>query len=153
MKQALYFGCWDRVGHYLHTKGGWSVRDNPTPWNIGLMDTGLLRNGKVVDDPNGKVYWTCGGRPEFWYAFYWWDRSVDTRGACNSGFYVRGFDHHEAKAAFEYACSEFPQIVARQKFPLEIQTLPPATSECGDVYETNGARNIKNDAGEAARKE
>jgi hypothetical protein len=132
-REALYFGCWDCAGHYLHTKDGRTVRNNPTHWDINLMDGGFLKNGKVADDPNGKVYWTCGGRPEFWYAFYWWDRSVDTRGACNSGFYVRGFGHHEPVAAFKYACEQFKNVVARQKFPLELQNIPAGQTAASDL--------------------
>jgi hypothetical protein len=87
------------------------------------MDGGLLMNGKRADVPDGRVFWTCGGKSidEMWYAFYWWDRSVDTRGACNSGFYVYGFKRDEAEAAFEYGCKAFPHVVARQKYPLVLQ--------------------------------
>jgi hypothetical protein len=46
---------------------------------------------------------------------------VDTRGACNSGIYVRGFGRSEADAAFEYGCSQFPTVIKRQKFPLVLQ--------------------------------
>ena len=70
---------------------------------------------------DGRVYWTAGGNKAFWYAFYWWDRSVDKRGASNSGFYVRGFGWPEAQAAFDYALSQFPHVVARQKYPLVLQ--------------------------------
>src|ERR1051326_5917094 len=102
-KMALYFGCWDTAGHYLHDTGGSTLYGNEIPddlpWDEGIMDGALLNNGKVKDIPDGKVYWTCGGSMAFWYAFYWWDRSVDTRGAFNSGFYVRGFGWPEAQAA------------------------------------------------------
>lgn len=84
------------------------------------MDGGLLKNGKRRDVYDGKVFWTCGGL-EFWYAFFWWDNSVDRRGASNSGFYVRGFGWPEATAAFEYACEQFPQVVGRQRQPLVLQ--------------------------------
>jgi hypothetical protein len=128
-KRALYFGCWDRTGHYLHDPRGrviWRPRDDlpDLPWTACLMDSGLLKNGKRPDSYDGKVYWTCGGRA-FWYAFYWWDRSVDRRGASNSGFYVRGFGWPEAEAAFAYACAEFPAVVARQEHPLVLQTPRP----------------------------
>lgn len=147
-KRAFYFGCWDRVGHYLHDHKGRSVNefsnagdsvwktygqalpDITIPWNTGHMDSGLLTNGKHRDVVDGKVFWTCGGRDDLWYAFVWWDRSVDQRGASNSGFYVQGFGPEDltpdtakanAKLAFEYACGVFPKIVARQFAPLVLQ--------------------------------
>ena len=128
-KLALYFGCWNEAGHYLHnTRGSHVYESNGTkppdlPWNEALMDATLLENGKVPEPPTGKVYWTCGGKNAFWYAFYWWDRSVDKRGKCNSGFYVRGFGHREPEAAFEYGCAQFPHVVKRQKHPLVLQNV------------------------------
>lgn len=124
-KVAVYFGCWREAGHFLHDVHGRHIdhRDGlaDLPWDEGLMDATLLRNAKVPDLPDGRVHWTCGGAKAFWYAFYWWDRSVDSRGACNSGFYVRGFGRSEAQAAFKYACAQFPCVVERQKHPLVVQ--------------------------------
>lgn len=122
-KTALFFGCWDRPGHYLHDARGQTLyaRDHlKLPWNDALMDAGLLKNGERPDVYDGKVYWTCGGL-HFWYAFFWWDRSGDGRAASNSGFYVRGFGWPETQAAFDYACAAFPKIVARQRYPLVLQ--------------------------------
>lgn len=123
-KLALYFGCWDRPGHYLHRPGGatvWVARDVPGfPWTEGLMDGGLLKNGGLPDVYDGKVFSTCGGR-SFWWAFFWWDNSADRRGASNSGFYVRGFGLDEQAEAFAYACEQFPHVVARQHQPLVLQ--------------------------------
>jgi hypothetical protein len=84
------------------------------------MDTGLLKNGEHPDIYDGKVFWTCGGTP-LWLAFVWWDRSVDRRSACNSGFYVQGFDHKHAADALEYAGTVFPEVIARQRQPLVLQ--------------------------------
>lgn len=129
-KQALHFGCWDRPGHYLHHSGGSVIWEDPRqhllgfPWSSTLMDGGLLENGKHPDVYDGKVFWTCGGSP-LWYAFFWWDNSVDKRGACNSGFYVRGFGWPEAQAALDYACQQFPRVVARQRQPLILQEPHP----------------------------
>lgn len=131
-RTALYFGCWERSGHYLHDTGGRTIWDSPAwcPWGAGLMDGGLLRNGQHPEPPDGRVWWTCGGRLDLAYAFFWWDRSVDKRGACNSGFYVRGFQPEtitpetaaaNAVPAFAYACDAFPHVVARQRFPLVLQ--------------------------------
>ena len=130
-KLALYFGCRDRPGHYLFDVGGRHLWDNypksfPIEWRK-LVDGGILGNGKVEDDYTGRVHWTCGGEA-FWYAFCWWDNSVDHRGASNSGFYVRGFGWPEAREAFDYACAQFPSVVARQKHPLILQVRAPATA-------------------------
>ena len=124
-KLALYFGCWGQPGHFLHEPSGrkvWSaIQDLPDlPWSDSLMDSGLLKNGKRRDIYDGKVFWTCGG-VAFWYAFFWWDNSVDRRGASNSGFYVRGFGWPEAQAAFDYACAQFPRVVSRQAHALVLQ--------------------------------
>lgn len=134
-KLALYFGCWHRVGHYMHWPNGgviWDAkRDLPGfPWSTGLIDGGLLKNGKRADVYDGKVFWTCGGSP-FWYAFYWWDNSVDRRKNSNSGFYVRGFGWPKAQSAFDYACAEFPKVIGRQRQPLVLQV--PRPEESSDV--------------------
>jgi hypothetical protein len=125
-KLALYFGCWDRPGHYLHEESGrsshYAKRAFPgIPWDEAMMDTGLLKNGGHPDTIDGKVFWTCGGRDELWFAFFWWDRSGDSRGNSNSGFYVRGFGHDEQAQAFAYACERFPHIVKRQRRALVLQ--------------------------------
>lgn len=122
-RHALYFGCFNSIGHFLREMDGSHAKREAydLPWGLGLMDAGLLKNGKRPDVVDGKVFWTCGGARSFWYAFYWWDRSIDSRPGSNSGFYVRGFGWPEIEPAFAYACEKFPRIVARQKPPLEIQ--------------------------------
>lgn len=123
---AFYFGCKNDAGHFL-----WSpetglyitqpMRDVPGfPWDWGMLDAKLLMNRRVPDQPDGHVYWTAGGSPT-WLAFFWWDRSFDTRGASNSGFYVRGFSFLDRQLALDYACQQWPSIVARQQFPLVLQ--------------------------------
>lgn len=139
-KLALYFGCLGRLGHYLHAPNGETVWSDRTPkslpWSTNLMDTGLLKNGKRADIYDGRVFWTAGGL-SFWYAFYWWDRSVDKRGASNSGFYVRGFGWPDAQAAFDYACAQFPTVVTRQQHPLVLQNPVPASAiEAASADET-----------------
>lgn len=131
-KLALFHGCWGEAGHYLFDKDHrtvWRDRLPPgLPWNDGHMDNLLVVNASNKKDiTDGRVFWTCGGRAELWFAFVWWDRSGDSRPNSNSGFYVRGFGPdpltpETAKAAageaFAFACAEFPKIVARQHFPL-----------------------------------
>lgn len=123
---ALYFGCRDTPGHFLQntTQTIYEPSRAGCPWSLGLMDGGLLNNGRHPDVYDGKVFWTCGGRPVLWLAFVWWDNSVDRRGASNSGFYVRGFEIKERQAALDYAGEQFPRVIARQKFPLALQERP-----------------------------
>lgn len=133
-KRALYFGCRgpNEPGHYVQ-EGRVSIYDPPAgcPWTLGLMDGGLLKNGRHRDVEDGKVWWTCGARDDFWYAFFWWDNSGDKRGASNSGFYVRGFKpelltpetaRENAKLAFDHACEAYPWVIARQRYPLVLQS-------------------------------
>jgi hypothetical protein len=137
-KRAFYFG-YGNDGHFLRDESGWRStltpgKFDPTfPWAIGLLDTGLLKNRKVPDDPDGRVHWTCGGRDAFWFAFFWWDRSGDTRSGSNSGFYVRWpapdpvtreGTERLAVEAFAFACDQYPAVVARQHQPLVLYNLP-----------------------------
>lgn len=133
MRLALYFG-YSRApgGHWLrglpgpHSDSLDPQRDIPGfPWGPGLMDGGLLVNGKVQDLPDGRVWWTCGGVRVLWHAFCWWDRSGDSRPASNSGFYVRGFEIDDREAAFAYACAAWDAVVARQAHPLVLQPREP----------------------------
>ena len=124
---ALYFG-YGSGGHFMrgmpgtHSTTLYPDQDMPGfPWGARLIDSGLLNNGKVPDSPDGRVWWTCGGKPDLWHAFYWWDRSGDSRPASNSGFYVRGFSLEDRERAFEYACAKWPDVVSRQHHALVLQ--------------------------------
>ncbi|MGH6967554.1 MAG: hypothetical protein ACREEN_00415 [Stellaceae bacterium] len=122
--RAFYFGCLERSGHFFHDVRGFTIYE-PTrtiagfPWSTALMDTGLLVNGQHADVVDGRVWWTCAR--DKWLAFFWWDRSGDVRGNSNSGFYVHGFDPGDRAEAFSFACSKYPRIVSRQRFPLVLQ--------------------------------
>ena len=120
-KLALYFGYGDG-GHFVRGLSRMSLdpqRDCPGfPWTISHLDGGLLTNGKVLDKPDGRVHWTNGGNP-LWFAFFWWDRSGDSRPASNSGFYVRGFA--DAQQAFDFAKEKWPEVITRQKHVLVLE--------------------------------
>ncbi len=132
-KRALYFG-YGSGGHFLRS-GPYQSTLNPQrefpgfPWDITLLDGGLLKNRGVPDWPDGRVHWTCGGSP-LWLAFFWWDRSGDSRGASNSGFYVQGFSHVQAQEAFAFACEQWPDVVSRQKHGLQL-VMPAAARATG----------------------
>ena len=129
-RAAYYFGCWHNLGHNFHDQAGQYITLKQSNKPIGMPDywwenidskKSLLRNGRIPDQSTGKVYWTCGGITEYWYAFYWWDNSVDDRPGSHSGFYVKGYPNQHAQEAFEYAKRMFPRIVERQLFPLVLQ--------------------------------
>ena len=119
-KLALYFG-YGNGGPFLRGLSRASLspqQDCPGfPWEIQHLDTGLLNNRGVPDAPDGRVHWTCGGKPVLWHAFFWWDRSGDSRSGSNSGFYVRGFEDAR-REGFDFACAAWPQVVERQRFAL-----------------------------------
>jgi hypothetical protein len=135
-KRALYFGCRDanEPGHFLQEgrKTLWQAPPEVAFWS-DVMDGTLLKNGLHADVIDGKVWWTCGGRrrENLWYAFFWWDRSGDRRPGSNSGFYVGGFApevlspktaRENAAPAFRFACDFYPEVIARQRQPLVLQT-------------------------------
>lgn len=131
MKRALYFGYLDGAGHFLHglrSRYGEPQKECPSfPWGLEHLDTGLLKNGKIPDTPDGRVHWTplmgactgpAGAETRLWHAFFWWDRSGDKRSNSNSGFYVEGFALEQRDEAFAFACAEWPEVVTRQHHPL-----------------------------------
>ena len=128
-KRALYFGFIEDYGHGLRSghKKIYAEDVPGFPWSEPLLDTGLLKNGKREDVVDGHVFWTAGGAKSFWYAFFWWDRSGDKRANSNSGFFVEGFgwntreDLTPRDEAFAFALAQYPDIVARQRFPLVLQ--------------------------------
>ena len=120
-KRALYFGCLGRndLGHFLHDGGSSTLRPErwEVPWQVGLMDTGLLKNREIPDTPTGEVQCIPAVG---WFAFVWWDRSGDSRPNSNSGFYVEGFETHEVLEAFKFALTQWPKIVERQRYKLRL---------------------------------
>jgi hypothetical protein len=97
--KMYYFGCVERAGHFMFDISlhqAW--RHSDCPWN---PDKGEV-DGKLqphLPDCNKRVYCRCGSLPqgqalvhhkEGWTALSFWDRSVDSRGGCNSNFFANG---------------------------------------------------------------
>lgn len=95
--RMFYFGPWNEPGHYLFHENGTTAWREATvvPWR--RID-GCLQPG-CKEDPDG--HWRHRGAPEIegeaivhhkdgWTALSFWDRSVDTRGACNSTYFAEG---------------------------------------------------------------
>lgn len=112
--RMYYFGPWDRAGHYWHDENGRSDYgiEKIVPW--GYEIDGGMQPGH---SPDRKRVWQRT-RPEVegeallhhkdgWTAICLWDRSVDTRGACNSSYVAEGiftFDQmvEMARSRFAY---------------------------------------------------
>ncbi len=116
--RMFYFGPWDQAGHYLHDEHGVTVyrkeRLGSFPWDEYSGDHGIdgqLQPGCYKRDG----HWCKGKETEGealihhkagWTALSFWDRSVDTRGACNSTYFAEGtfsFDEMIAMAKTRFA--------------------------------------------------
>ena len=98
MVKMFYFGPWDRAGHFWHDEHGHNVlhpERQKLPW-------GDDADGQLQPHREGctkRAFCGCGSGPEGhalihhkdgWTALSFWDRSVDTRGACNSTYTAEG---------------------------------------------------------------
>ena len=95
--RMFYFGPWDRAGHFWHVEDGRSVlyaEREKLPWGDNA-DGGLQPHREGCR----RSYCPCGSGPQGvalihhkdgWTALSFWDRSVDTRGACNSTYIAEG---------------------------------------------------------------
>ena len=117
-----FFGCLGGVGHYLYGPGGVD-RGLPdmgqTPWGHEL-DGGLAPPSDESKTSRGEGYQKQGHTAIHhkggWTLISWWDRTVDTRYACNSGFMVEGeFDFGRM---VELLKELWPQVHERQ--PVEL---------------------------------
>lgn len=107
----LYFGPWDRAGHFFFTEEGRCAWEDErvSPWTAGDIDGGL-QPGCVKGDPYRHRTEVEGEallhHKDGWTAISFWDRSVDTRGACNSTFIAKGvftFDEMVSLAKARFA--------------------------------------------------
>ncbi|HVJ09296.1 MAG TPA: hypothetical protein VM554_13020 [Acidisarcina sp.] len=101
--RMLYFGPWDRAGHYLVGERGdgvYGARRGNFPWSEGDIDGSLQpwsdgtfgskhEGGyrRKEEAPQGVALVHHRGG---WTALSFWDRSVDSRGACNSNYFAEG---------------------------------------------------------------
>jgi len=124
--QALYFGPYDRPGHFLFLPGGRMVNEYNTscPWKQidGVLQQGCVfkfmrfQNG-VENQGEAILHYRDG-----WTALCFWDRCVDRRGACNSNFF---FDQSMSfEAAIQSAQEYFPDRWRRMNFKVYEATIP-----------------------------
>ena len=128
-KEMFYFGPWDRAGHYLVGVGGSYVRneDRVTPWTPGQLDGGLQPHFKECERKRPGAspdrYCSCSSgkqglallhHKDGWTALAFWDRSVDTRGACCSVYIAKGINTFDEMVAI--AKTHFKYRWDKQKF-------------------------------------
>lgn len=111
---VYFFGCWNgSVGHYMHTPGGGTVYEKTaTPWGFSVDSSLAPRGPNSTRDRREEIEGHAALHyKEGWTALAWWDRSVDTRGACNAGLYAKGrFDEADM---LELGRRYFPKIMSR----------------------------------------
>lgn len=131
MMRSYYTGTLGGHGHYFWQNAHAShlyareimhtVPDFIECW-AKMWDGGLLKNGRRPDRYDGKVFAVPAKGP--WIAFVWWDNSIDERPGSNSGFYVFGFDWEDRDKALAFAMGQWPEVVARQRQPLQLENAP-----------------------------
>lgn len=129
---VYYFGCWRESGHYLWKPGrshAWDdERNGVLPWKFIDGCLPPARRGR----PDSRGYRSVEREApqghaalhykEGWTAFAFWDRSVDTRGGCNSAFFVRGI--HSWEDALRIAKAKFPSVWKQIKFDVILAQEP-----------------------------
>lgn len=110
--RLLFFGCWDRLGHYLHTHAGRTVGPSASPWGFSI-DAGLLDQQAPQVEGVAVVVQRDG-----WTAISFWDRSVDTRPGSNAAFLVDELVSGEDLLG--RARATFPAVFARFGFEVRL---------------------------------
>ncbi len=124
--RMYYFGCWQAVGHYLHTVTGFRIgmyavpEDFPCPF--AALDGGILPPRLPQVEGRATLVHVNG-----WTLLSFWDRSVDTRGGSCSTFVVRG--QHTFAEACALAQEGFPLVWRRFTFPIAMQEEPTLAEE------------------------
>lgn len=114
-----FFGVWKGAGHYLHRPdGGVVVRNEGPPfWEIldGFFPprtVGSFSSERFKrfyeDDTIASLTFYKG-----WTVLAMWDRSEDTRHACNAAFLIEG--EFTRREMWRLAKESYPQIVRRLK--------------------------------------
>ena len=114
---VLYWGCWDRAGHFLWTPGHNYVRE-------GLDDRHLLvprasqLDGSYIFLPRPEqpgdgalTYLPATDRT----VLAWWGNPWDTRGAVNSAVISSGW--YKAEELWARFATRFPTLAPRLTFP------------------------------------
>lgn len=141
--RMFYFGPWDQTGHYFFAENGYSVQEERIPgfpfghYGNRIPVDGCLQPG-CRKDADG--HWNHRGNPEVqgeaalhhisgWTALSFWDRTVDTRYACNSTYFAEGTFSFEQMV--EMAKARFSVRWNRMKF--EVRLSDSSVSEHSEI--------------------
>jgi hypothetical protein len=108
-REIFHFGVWenDSAGHYTHGENGRTLGFNQIgPWT--MFDGNLAPGGRHKDVEGATAIHYFEG----WTAISFWDRSSDTRGGCNTGFFVARV------CSFEELCE-----LAEERYPKQWKRL------------------------------
>lgn len=143
--QMLYFGPWDQAGHYffnehggaghVYSQSGQAVMraEKEVPWKPGEIDGGLQPHYSDCKRRDRAIgYCGCTSSKEGvallhhrsgWTALSFWDRSVDTRGACNSTYFAKG------TFAFDEMVSMAQARFSKRWAKMNFSVVPMATTQ------------------------
>ena len=109
--KVYFFGCLGTAGHFLYSKNEHrTLPDKQTPWGFE-MDGGLAPQDVPEKQGHAAIHHKNG-----WTAVSWWDRTVDTRGKCNSAVLAEGeHDFEQMKVLLK---EHWPEVYTRQPVPL-----------------------------------
>lgn len=112
---AYYFGCHGQAGHFLWGPGMGKIwREEhilPLPLHASVLDGGYAPQGPEVEGL------ALLHRVHDWTVLAFWDRSVDTRGKCNSVFLFQP-NTLTFEQAVEHARVIFPEVYSRFQFQI-----------------------------------
>ena len=125
--RVYYFGCWDeQKGHFFHHPDGRRDYEREgkhklMPWAAvdGCLCPGYrgpYENGPQVEGEAALHH------KEAWTALAFWDRSMDSRGGCNSVFFAEGT--YNTAEMIKIAKEKFPSIWARFSFEVRVVSRP-----------------------------
>lgn len=155
--RALFFGCWNRPGHFLWAPGGHGVRGDTD--RVELYDgqshlDGNLAPRKMKAHHGGALCWAGQGAtqkerdrirydsdecpegqflrhalPNGFTALQWWDRRQgDRRGACNSTVLLEG--DHPTVVMLAALREHFPHVIANlNRAGIALVEVTPPTSD------------------------
>jgi hypothetical protein len=121
--KVFYFGCHRQAGHYMFNQQLRSAYPEEPPWSVdrGEVDAKLSPHESDCkshhycrckqDEGKAVIHHKSG-----WTAMAFWDRSVDSRGGCNSAFFVEGT--HNFAEMLAIVKEKFPTIMTRFKFDI-----------------------------------